>query len=171
MQSTPVVVLTGVPGAGKTTIATRLRTDHGFTLLSRDSVKRALFGNDDVGDTQNDIAFGAMLQAVKLLSQLRRNVVVDGMPFDKEGQAEAIESALGPDGVTFFFVDTPIEEAMSRLSTPDPHGPADRTPELVMSIAKTFRPIPPSWQRIDGCDAASKNADFIASTVTDRDNS
>lgn len=164
-ESCSVVVLAGLPGAGKTTIADQLRERHGYTVLSRDAVKRALFGFDDVGEQQNAIAFDAMLRALPVLVRLHRNVVVDGMPFDKEGQSERVTEVLGPEHLTFVFVDTPLEVAKARLSVPDPSGPADRGPELVTRIAQGFRLIPVNWRRINGVAEPSANADTIASAA------
>lgn len=157
----PVIGLAGLPGAGKTTIAQELRRRHGFSILSRDTVKRALFSDHDVGEIVNSIAFGAMLNALPALVDLKVPVVIDGMPFSHEGQSESVELVLRDNGVLFVFVDTPIVKAQRRLSVPDPSGPVNRNPELVTRVATDFRTIPHEWLRINGTEDPSFNAETI----------
>jgi len=158
----PVVALAGLPGAGKTSIAHELHKRYGFYVLSRDTIKRALFGVHDVGEIQNNVAFGAMLNALPALVDLKIPVVIDGMPFDRKGQSESIELTIRDNGVLFVFVDTPIVEAQRRLAVPDPSGPADRNPDLVVRIATGFRTMPHEWIQINGTKKPSANADTIA---------
>lgn len=157
----PVVGLAGLPGAGKTTIAQELRRRHGFSVLSRDTVKRALFSDHDVGEIRNNIAFEAMLNALPALVDLKIPVVIDGMTFSHEGQSESVELVLRDNGVLFVYVDTPIVEAQRRLTVPDPSGPANRNPELVTRIATNFRTIPHEWLRINGTEDPSFNSETI----------
>lgn len=158
-----VVALAGLPGAGKTTIATQLSRRHGFTVISRDSTKRALFGRHDVGHEQNDIAFRAILEAVPVLISYSLAVVVDGMPFDRVGQMEDLERVVHGIRLIPILVDTPVDVAQRRLVPADKDGPSDRTPELVSQISASFRSIPETWHRLDGTLEASLNADRIAS--------
>jgi predicted kinase len=41
-QPAPLVIVSGAPGSGKTTLATRLSQDLGLPMLDRDALKEAL---------------------------------------------------------------------------------------------------------------------------------
>lgn len=146
-----LVVLSGLPGAGKTALADRLRDELGYFVLSRDAVKRSLFGLLDFGTEQNSIAFTAMCQALPVLLRSGASVVLDGMPFARQGETEVVQEIAERSGAKcrVLFLDCPVHVASVRLSTADSNGPADRTPDLPVRIASEFRPIPADWRRID----------------------
>lgn len=52
MDEDAVVVVTGIPASGKTTLATALSTQLGWPLISKDVVKEALFEALGTGDLQ-----------------------------------------------------------------------------------------------------------------------
>ena len=50
----PLVVVTGLPGSGKTTIAGPLAAELGWPLLGKDTIKEALFDALGTGDLDRD---------------------------------------------------------------------------------------------------------------------
>lgn len=46
MTKTNLVLLTGFPASGKSTVARRLTTEYGFAVLSSDDLRKSLFGLD-----------------------------------------------------------------------------------------------------------------------------
>lgn len=154
-----VVVLAGLPGCGKSTIARVLRDEYGFFILSRDTIMRTLFGFDDVGSAQKEIAFEALLKSLPVLTSLGRSVVVDGAPFGYEGQAEAVVTAAQPSPAYVVYVATPIEVCRQRLEITDlDAGPASRVPSLVDEVASRFRQLPDWWRTVDGEDSPGLSA-------------
>ena len=59
-----IIVLAGLPGAGKSSLAARLADRSGYSILSRDTIKRALFGKLNVSPAQNDHAFSVLLDSL-----------------------------------------------------------------------------------------------------------
>jgi predicted kinase len=151
-----LIILAGLPGSGKTTLATRLSAQLGYAVLSRDTIKRAFFGAYDVGDVQNEYAFDTLLDALPLSLSLAPGVIVDGVPFAKIGQAERVEYVAHRNGAVpvVIWLDCEIETASYRVSL-DHTGPPNRSAELVRRVATEFRDIPDSWVRIDALQTPS----------------
>lgn len=146
-----VIILAGLPGAGKSNLATRLADRSSYLILSRDTIKRALFGKWDVGQVQNDYAFSTLLEVLPIALTLAPGIVVDGLPFSRLGQAELVEEVVKECGALskVIFLDCDVRTAAARLSHADPRGPDNRTPALVSRVAKEFREIPEHWIRVD----------------------
>jgi predicted kinase len=120
-------------------------------ILSRDAIKRSLFGLHDVGIPQNAIAFRSMIEALPILLTSGTRVIVDGMPFSRVGQSEAIEAIASTMSVEscVLYLDCPESIAGDRLQQHDPVGPSDRDAALVNRVASSFRRIPDHWRRLD----------------------
>jgi len=149
-QLSTVIILAGLPGSGKTTLATRLSAQLGYTILSRDAIKRAFFGTYDVGDVQSEYAFNALLDVLPLSLSLAPGVIVDGVPFAKIGQAERVECVARRSGAVSVVVwlDCDIGTASRRVAL-DHTGQSNRSAQTVHRVATEFRDIPDSWVRID----------------------
>ncbi|WP_276973969.1 AAA family ATPase [Ferrimicrobium acidiphilum] len=158
-----VIALAGLPGSGKTSIANAIATISPMHILSRDRIKRCLFGTHDAGIPQNVIAFDAICNAVPVLGQLARPFVIDGMTFGTDGQMERLQSIVeNENGIVLpIFVEVDIELAKRRLEIPNPLEPVDRNPTLVDRVFKSFRTVPDNWYRLDGSEPPDDNASTI----------
>ncbi len=119
------VALAGYPGAGKTSLALTLRQSQpDLVIVSRDQVKRALFGLYDVGDEQNAIAFSAVKQSLAVLLRDGHSVVVDGMTFSAGGQMEEVAAIAAQQRARFLpvYLNCSVDLASRRLA-----GPSDGT--------------------------------------------
>lgn len=150
-----VVALAGLPGAGKTTIANVLGQTQHIQVLSRDNIKRVLFGQFDFGILQNSIAFDVLCKSVPVLAQYVKVLVIDGMTFGVDHQMERLELVVASsNGIVIpVMVEIDVEVAKKRLKVIDPKSPADRTPELVQQVAESFRSVPDTWHLINGVDS------------------
>lgn len=146
-----VVALAGLPGSGKTTVARSLEQSLGAHVLSRDSIKRVLFGKHDVGDRKNELAFDVLMRALPLALEDWNLVVVDGMTFRRFGDMEHLEESLvNMANLLICHIKVSPELAAARLSVSDPDSPGNRTASLVNTVASSFRKIPPHWIEFDG---------------------
>jgi hypothetical protein len=146
-----VIALAGLPGSGKTTVGRCLEQSLGAYVLSRDSIKRALFGKHDFGDKKNELAFDVLMSALPLTLENWNLVVVDGMTFRRFGDMEHLEDSLfNMANLLICHIKVSPELAAARLSVSDPDGPGNRNASLVNTVATSFRTIPPHWIEFDG---------------------
>jgi predicted kinase len=89
-----IVLMAGLPGTGKTTLARELAARIGGRVLSKDELRHALFAADEIeySSRQDDFCLQLMLgTAGYLLNQnSRRMIFLDGRPFSQRYQIENV---------------------------------------------------------------------------------
>ena len=86
-----VVVLAGLPGAGKTTLARALAMRlPDARVLDKDIVRDVLFGPCDYTATESQVSVAAMLDAGRYHLGRGRTVIFDGMTFSRRQYLDAV---------------------------------------------------------------------------------
>lgn len=89
-----IVVMAGLPGTGKSTIALALADYLSAAVLNKDTIRHALFSARDVeySAEQDDFVMDLMLQAAQFLwlRDPARTIVLDGRPFSRSRQIERV---------------------------------------------------------------------------------
>lgn len=133
-----VIVLVGLPGAGKSTLASALAERlPEARVLDKDKVRHVLFAPCDYTSAERDVAFAAMLDAARYHLGRGRVVIFDGLTFSRRSQVAAAEG-LARDAGAFAAVivcDVPVELAIERCMADDGHLASNRDPQLVRRIA------------------------------------
>jgi predicted kinase len=149
-----VVVLIGLPGAGKSTVAAALENRLGLRRVCRDAIRRAMFPRCDYSFVEKRAAFRTVLLAVEINGLLGHSSVVDGMTFSRREDYEevlALAGAMDFD-VLPLFIDCPPALARERIARDlleREHPADDREPDLVDAVARRFDPPPAAAIRID----------------------
>ncbi|MGH9188877.1 MAG: AAA family ATPase [Acidimicrobiales bacterium] len=136
-----VVVLVGLPGAGKSALAAGLAARlHGARVLDKDLVRDSLFAPCDYTAAERDVSFSAMLDAARYHLGRARVVIFDGLTFSRRSQVAAAESvALDAGGFAAVVVcDVPVEVAIERCEADarrSSHLGANRDADLVRRVA------------------------------------
>jgi predicted kinase len=123
MDEDVVVAVTGIPASGKTTVATALRMQLGWPLISKDVVKEALFDALGTGDLEWSRRLGRAGHVVMYsLAQTIPQVILDA--HFQRGIAEPELQALDRRIVQIYCrcpVDVAAERYRRRIDDPDRH--------------------------------------------------
>ena len=133
-----VIVLAGLPGAGKSTLARALASRLGEArVLDKDVVRDALFGPCDNSATESQVSVSAMLDAARYHLGRGRTVIFDGMTFSRRQYLNAVNRlAIDEDAsVAVIVCDVPLEVAIGRVVSDAGHLAANRNADLVRRVA------------------------------------
>jgi adenylylsulfate kinase len=145
-----IVILAGLPGTGKSTLARALAHRLSGAVLDKDVIRAALFTPPFVeySAEQDDFCQELMLQTAAYL--LARNpallVLLDGRTLSRRYQRERIMDFCSGSGTAWAMLECICAEetAIHRLredAAKGTHLAANRSPELYYEIRRTWEPI------------------------------
>jgi predicted kinase len=142
------VMLAGLPGAGKSTLARAVSARLGGVVLDKDQVREALFPGamTDYSREQDDLCVRAMLEAASYLTQRGQApfLFFDGRTYSHREQIDEVVQAAEQAGAPWriLHVTCSDEVAEARLSYKDPSNPAkNRNVALYREVKARFEPI------------------------------
>lgn len=148
-----LVVMAGLPGTGKSTLATALAADFQGVVLDKDRIRAALFPADliEYSTEQDDFCMEVLLQtAAYLVSNTgTRWVFVDGRPFARRKQLERVAQAAQEIGCRVRVVLCQCSDEIARQRLQEAHLAANRTWHLYQKLKKEFEPIQVEHRVID----------------------
>jgi predicted kinase len=145
-----LIALAGLPGTGKSTLATGLASALGGVVLSKDVVRAALFPPPvlDYSAAQDDTAMSAVFSAARVIiaTDPARVVILDGRTFRKSAQVAelfAVGHAIGQEPVVIECVcdDAVARARLDRDAAGGRHPAGNRTAALYDEVKATAEPL------------------------------
>jgi adenylylsulfate kinase len=145
-----IVLMAGLPGTGKSALASALSEHLSGSVLSKDAIRHALFAARDVEYTteQDDFVMGIMLYAAERILQKHpeRYLFLDGRTFSRRDQVERVIAAAQDWGQPWKIVECLCsdETARARLesqASTREHPAGNRSFSLYLEIKQRFEPI------------------------------
>ncbi|GAB3474117.1 AAA family ATPase [Amycolatopsis cihanbeyliensis] len=144
-----MIAMAGLPGVGKTTLATALAAHLNAIVLNKDEVRVAHFGlHVEYTLEQDDFCVDLMYFTTAWLARKEPNTVVliDGCTYTRAYQVDTLRQTATDLGQALFVIecDCDPELAIARLKedlAAGQHPAANRTPELYWEFRAAAEPI------------------------------
>jgi predicted kinase len=153
-----LVVMAGLPGTGKSLIASQLEQRLNAVVLDKDTLRVALFPPEDIeySQAQDDFVMHTIYRTAEYLlkKDANRLVVIDGRPYASAYQVQEVRSFAARSGLELRLIECVCsnETARHRLGLDrmhHRHPAANRDAELYIALKSTAEPIPPPKLVVD----------------------
>jgi predicted kinase len=143
-----LIAMAGLPGTGKSTLASALAEALPAILLDKDKLRAGLIQADRIeySRAQDDYVFELLLKAAKFNFDRGRVVILDGRTFTRRYQVDRVELFANEYKTDLRIIECicPEELALNRLQEDlqaGEHPAGNRTPELYQTLKTEAEPI------------------------------
>jgi predicted kinase len=145
-----IVLMAGLPGTGKTTLARELAARTSGRVLSKDEIRHALFSDNEIeySPRQDDFCLHIMIETVGCLLEkdAKRIVFLDGRPFSRRYQIENVINAAARLHHSWGILECVCSEEIARQrleeqSASGAHPAGNRNFQLYLEVKARFESI------------------------------
>jgi len=142
-----LIAFAGLPGTGKSTLATCLAERLHAILLNKDRVRACLFAPEQIeySRSQDDFVVAILYQLAEyhLRRQPARPAIVDGRTYSQTYQVDDLKACADRCGVSLKIIECTCsdEVALNRLALDATHPAADRGPTLYYRVKADWQTI------------------------------
>ena len=142
-----IVIMAGLPGTGKSTVARAVAQRTGAIVLDKDIIRAAMFPTTiDYTSGQDDVVMEAMLSAAQYLLRhdLASIVILDGRPFSQNSQLRHVIDFAEGAPTQWKLIECVCHEevARRRLESDRSHPAANRDWNLYQAVKARYEPKP-----------------------------
>jgi hypothetical protein len=159
------VVLCGLPGVGKTTLADEVSALMGAIVLSTDKIRKELFKRPTYSRNERKLVYDVMLLFAKYLHDAGKLCILDAT-FSRQRSRDQLKQVLGLKEEHLFIVQCvcPEEIVISRLTVrKDMYSDADV--QVYKKMKKIFEPVLGEHITVDTSKSPKDNAVFIIDKI------
>jgi adenylylsulfate kinase len=145
-----LIVMAGLPGTGKSTIARRLADALPGIILDKDRIRATLFPPSEIeySTRQDDFCVRIMLQVAEyvLCVDPEKHVILDGRTYSRRYQVDAVRQFARERNVSFKLVecvcaDRTIKRRLDRDVAEGRHPATNRNYDMYLAVKARFEPI------------------------------
>lgn len=166
MSKPLVIMLIGLPGAGKTVLAKALESRLGLHRVCRDGIRAAMFPRCTFSPAEKRAANQAALRALEVNCAMGRDSVLDGRTFARLSERVEVESRVDGFGAQLIpiWMDCSLDVARSRVEAERDHPAGDRDARLVESVAAIFE-APQGCIQVDASEALDVVVEAVVASI------
>jgi predicted kinase len=160
-----IIIICGLPGVGKSTLAKKLAPMINAIILSSDKIRKELFSNPTYSSVERKLIYDIMIILAKYLNEARCNCILDAT-FNREYSRMEIKKKLHLNDRQFYIIECfcPEEAALSRLkSRKDDYS--DATIEVYQKMKKIYESVKVEHIAVDTTLDPQENAHRITEEI------
>lgn len=161
-----IIIICGLPGVGKTTLAKNLAPRINASILSSDKIRKELFLIPTYSKDELKMVYDVMIVTAKYLNDIDKNCILDAT-FNKEDSRIEVKKKLGLDDRQFQIIECscPEEIAISRLeSRKDAYS--DATIKVYQKMRGMREPVKAEHITVDTSQSADENAARVVEYIS-----
>lgn len=167
-QQPRLILLIGLPGAGKSTLARMLAPRLQAVVVDRDAIRAQRFAEAPVDGPITALANAAMEDEIRMRLGQGDSVIADGRTWARAQERGRLVDLARSAGAVIeqIWIDVPVAVAIERVEASRAVHPAsDRDAALVREVAARFEPPGSEALRLDGTRAVVELADAVVAQV------
>ena len=163
-----IIIICGLPGVGKTTLAKELAPLVNAVLLSTDKIRKELFSRPTYGRGERKLVYDAMILIAKYLHKAGINCILDAT-FTRESSRLEIKKKLGLASKDFHIIECicPEDIILSRLRQRK-HDYSDADYSVYEKMKKIYEPVKEEHITIDTSNFSKTGIRSLAAKILNK---
>lgn len=161
-----IVIVCGLPGVGKTTLAKKLVPLINAIVLSTDKIRKELIASPTYEKEERKLIYDVMILLAKYLDHSGTNCILDAT-FNKEDSRTEVKKKLGIQDKKFFVIECVCQENIVVRRIKDrKHDDSDADIEVYQKMKKFYEPVKGKHITVDTSQDSENNAKLIFKKLT-----